>query len=57
MKIYLSKELGKAYFQHDMAYKDFKDLNRKTTAVKCDKAFAKKPKIWWILMWTWFNDL
>ena len=42
------KELDKAYFQHDMAYGDFKDLNRRTFADKvlCDKAFniAKDPK-------------
>ena len=41
-------ELDKACFQHDMAYGDFKDLNRRTTAVKVgrDKAinFAKNPK-------------
>ena len=41
-------ELGKACFQHDMGYGDYKDLNRKTTADKvlCDKAFniAKNPK-------------
>ena len=41
-------ELDKAYFQHDMAYGDFKDLNRRTFAdnVLCDKAFniTKDPK-------------
>ena len=41
-------ELDKACFQHDMAYGDFKDLNRRTFADKvlCDKAFniAKDPK-------------
>ena len=41
-------ELNKACFQHDMAYRDFKDLNRRTFADKvlCDKAFniAKDPK-------------
>ena len=39
--IYLSNELDKACFQHDMAYGDFKDLNRRTFADKvfCDKAF------------------
>ena len=41
-------ELDKACFQHDMAYGDFKDLNRRTAADKvlCDKAFniAKNPK-------------
>ena len=41
-------ELDKACFQHDMAYGNFKDLNRRTTANKvlCDKAFniAKNPK-------------
>ena len=40
--------VDKACFQHDMAYKDFKDLLRKTTADKLlrDKAFdiAKNPK-------------
>ena len=36
-------ELDKAYFQHDMACGDFKDLNGRTAA---DKAFniAKNPK-------------
>ena len=42
------KELNKACFQHDMAYEDFKDLNRRTAADKVlrDKAFniAKNPK-------------
>ena len=42
------KELDKACFQHDIAYGDFKDLNRKTFANKLlhDKAFniAKDPK-------------
>ena len=35
-------ELDKACFQHDMAYRDFKDLNRRTAADKvlCDKAFS-----------------
>ena len=41
-------ELDKACFQHDMAYGDFKDLNRRTAADKVlrDKAFniAKHPK-------------
>ena len=41
-------ELDKACFQHDMAYGDFKDLARRTTADKVigDKAFniAKNPK-------------
>ena len=41
-------ELDKACFQHDMAYEDFKDLNRRTFADKVlhDKAFniAKDPK-------------
>ena len=39
-------ELDKACFQHDMAYGDFKDLKRRTTAVLRDKAFniAKNPK-------------
>ena len=34
-------ELNKAYFPHDMAYKDFKYLNRRkvTDKVLCDKAF------------------
>ena len=40
--------MDKAYFQHDMAYGDFKDLNKRTAADKVlhDKAFtiAKKPK-------------
>ena len=41
-------ELDKACFQHDMAYGDFKDLNRRTASDKvlCDKAFniTKSPK-------------
>ena len=41
-------ELDKACFQHDMAYGDFKDLNRRTAADKIlrDKSFniAKDPK-------------
>ena len=41
-------ELDKACFQHDMAYRDFKDLARRTAADKVlrDKAFniAKDPK-------------
>ena len=41
-------ELDKACFLHDMAYGDFKDLNRRTAADKVlrDKAFniAKNPK-------------
>ena len=34
-------ELDKAYFQHDMAHRDFEDLNKRTAADKlfCDKAF------------------
>ena len=39
---------GKACFQHDMAYGDFKDLNGRTAADKVlgDKAFnvTKKPR-------------
>ena len=41
-------ELDKAYFQHDMAYGDFKELARRTVSDKIlrDKAFniAKNPK-------------
>ena len=41
-------ELDKAYFQHDMAYGDFKKLARRTVSDKIlrDKAFniAKNPK-------------
>ena len=41
-------ELDKACFQHDMAYRDFKDLARRTASHKVlrDKAFsiAKNPK-------------
>ena len=40
--------LNKACFQHNMAYGDFKDLNRRTATDKvlCEKAFniAKNPK-------------
>ena len=42
------KEPDKAYFQHDMGYRDFKDLTRRTASNKIlhDKAFniAKNPK-------------
>ena len=45
--IYLN-ELDKACFQHDMAYRDFEHLNKRTAADKVlrDKAFniAKNPK-------------
>ena len=43
--IYLGNELHKAYFQHDMAYGDFKDLTKRTVSDKilCDKAY-KNPK-------------
>ena len=39
--IYLIK-LDKACFQHDMAYRDFKDLPRRTSfdKVLCDKVFS-----------------
>ena len=41
-------ELDKAYFQHGMAYEDFKDLATRTTSYKIlyDKAFSitKNPK-------------
>ena len=39
-------ELDKACFQHDMAYGDFKDLERRTASDKRNKAFniAKNPK-------------
>ena len=41
-------ELDKNYFKHDMAYEDFKDLNRRTFADKVlhDEIFniAKDPK-------------
>ena len=47
-KIYLSNELDKACFQHDMAHRDFKDLIRRTASDKIlhDKAFNsyKNPK-------------
>ena len=46
--IFTKTELGKACFQHDMAYGDFKDLKRKTACDKIlrDKAFnfAKNRK-------------
>ena len=46
-KVY-QNELGKAYFQHDMTYRDFKDLTRRTASGKIlrDKEFdtAKNPK-------------
>ena len=39
-------ELDKACFQHDMAYGDFKDLNRRPFAEKVllDRAFSFAPK-------------
>ena len=41
-------ELGKAWFQHDMAYGNFKDLHRTTASDKVlrDKAYdiSKNPK-------------
>ena len=47
-KYIYQNELDKTCFQHDVAYGDFKDLNRRTTAdeVLRDKAFniAKNPK-------------
>ena len=47
-KYIYKNELGKACFQHDMAFGDFKDLARRTTSDKVlrDKAFniAKNPK-------------
>ena len=46
-KVY-QNELGKAYFQHDMTHRDFKDLTRRTASGKIlrDKEFdtAKNPK-------------
>ena len=43
-----NNELDKAYFQYDMAYRDFKDLKRRSASdnVLTDKAFniAKHPK-------------
>ena len=56
-------ELDKACFQHDMAYEDLKDLNRRTFA---DKVFWDSvfnfiywwiSKIWWISTWTCFSGL
>ena len=48
MRYIYQNELGKACFQHDMAYVDFKDLNRRAAADKIfrDNAFdiAKNPK-------------
>ena len=47
-KYIYQNELDKAFFQHDMAYGDFKNLNRRTAADKVlrDKTFniAKNPK-------------
>ena len=44
----LRKQEIQAYFQHDMAFRDFKDLARRTASHKVlrDKAFsiAKNPK-------------
>ena len=51
IQVIYQNELDKACFPHDMAYGDFKDLNRRTVADKvlCDKAFniAKNPKYDW----------
>ena len=48
LKYIYQNELDKACFQHDMAYGDFKDLNRRTASNKVlrDKAFniAKRLK-------------
>ena len=48
-------ELDKACFQHDMAYRDFKDLKRRTFSARFlrDKAFniAKNPKYDEYLLW------
>ena len=48
MKLYLSNKLDKACFQHDMACRDFKDLNRRTVVDKLlrHKSFniTKNPK-------------
>ena len=43
--IFNQNELDKAYFQHDMVYGDFKDLNVSNKTLR-DKAFniAKIPK-------------
>ena len=45
-------EPDKSYFQHDMAYGDFKDLKKRTVADKVlrEKAFkiCKWSNIWWI---------
>ena len=40
--IYLSNELSKACFQHDMIYEDFKGVTRRTTfdEILRDKAFS-----------------
>ena len=40
-KYIYENELDKAYFQHDMTYGDFKDLNRRTAA---DKVLPKNPQ-------------
>ena len=62
-KIYIYKnELDKACFQHDMAYRDFKDLARRTASDKVLRAnacnVAKNPKYeryqrGWLL---WFTN-
>ena len=48
LKYIYQNELDEAYFQHDIAYGDFKDLPRRTAAVKVlrDKAvnIARSPK-------------
>ena len=42
MRYTYQNELDEACFQHDMAYEDFKDLNRRIAADKalCDKAYC-----------------
>ena len=50
-------ELDKGCFQHDMAYRDFKDLTRRTASDKIlrDKAFNIAKNVKWVS--TCFNGL
>ena len=44
MKIYLSKKIGKACFQHDKAYYDFKGFPRRMGSDKIAFNILNKPK-------------
>ena len=48
-------ELGKACFEHDMTYENFKDLARGIALRVKTFNIGKKSK--WISIWTCFNSL